>query len=117
PGVNTFQFQLYPSGIVTIAFGNLASFGNNGGALVGYSPGGTNLDPGSRDISAIGAGNYFINPVDVNPMSLAANSRPVFGTSWSLTVSDIDPTSVIGLEIFGVSDPGINDLFFIGMPG
>jgi hypothetical protein len=116
PGVNTFQFQLYPSGVVTIAWMNLASFGNNGGTLVGYSPGGVSLDPGSTDISAIGAGNVFIEATDIPPMTLAAANRPVINTTWNLNVSNIDPTSFVGVDIFGLSDPGINDLFFIGMP-
>jgi hypothetical protein len=117
PGVNSFQFQLYSSGVVTMAWQNLASFGNNGGALVGYSPGGVNLDPGSRDISAIGAGGLVVDPADINPLTLSAVNRPVFGTTWNLDVTNIDPTSFIGIDILGVSDPGINDLFFVGMPG
>jgi hypothetical protein len=116
-GVNSFQFQLYPSGVVTIAWLNLASFGNNGGVLVGYSPGGVNLDPGSRDISAIGAGSVVIDPADIPGMTLTASNRPVLNTNWNLDVSNIDPTSLIGLDILGLTDPGINDLFFIGMPG
>jgi len=116
PGVNTFQFQLYPTGFVTIAWTSVTSFGNNGGTLVGYSPGGVNLDPGNRDISAIGAGSVFIEAVDIPPMTLTASNRPVFGNNWNLTVSNIEPSSVVGLDIFGVSDPGIDNLFFIGMP-
>jgi hypothetical protein len=120
PGVNTFQFQLYPSGIVTIAWNStgLTSFGNNGGARIGFSPGGANLDPASADISALsGSNSTLLVPVDVAPMALAAGNRPVFGTNWNLTSSNIDPTSVLGVEVFGLTDPGINDLFFLGMPG
>ena len=119
PGVNTFQFQLYPSGQVTIAWNSagITSFGNNGGTLVGYSPGGTNLDPGSRDISAIGAGSVYIEAADISGMTLTASNRPVFGNTWTLNVSNIEASSLIGLDIFGVSDPGIDNLFFIGMPG
>lgn len=120
PGVSTFQFQLYPSGQVTIAWNatGLASFGNNGGALVGFSPGGVNVDPSSSDISAFGqTGSALLVPADVLPMTLGSNNRPVFGANWSLTASNIDPTSVLGVDIFGISDPGLNDLFFLGMPG
>lgn len=118
-GVNTFQFQLYPSGIVTIAWSgaNLSSFGNNGGALVGYSPGGVNLDPGSSDISAIGANGVVIEGVDTPPLELSASTRPVLGTPWNLSLANIPPSSFVGVDIFGAADPGINDLFFIGMPG
>jgi hypothetical protein len=120
PGVNTFQFQLYPSGTVTIAWNaaGLASFGNNGGALVGYSPGGVNLEPGSSDISALGqAGSALLTATDIPPMTLASTNRPVFGATWSLDVSNIEPSSLLGVDVFGLSDPGINDLFFLGMPG
>ena len=41
----------------------------------------------------------------------------MFGNNWNLVVSNIEPSSVIGLDIFGVSDPGVDNLFFIGMPG
>lgn len=118
-GVNTFQFQLYPSGLVTIAWSgaNLSSFGNNGGALVGYSPGGTNLDPGSTDISAIGTGSVSLVAVDVPPLTLSSLNRPVFGSNWNLSVTNIEASSVIGLDIFGIADPNINDLFFLGLPG
>jgi len=118
-GVNTFQFQLYPSGIVTIAWSgaNLSSFGNNGGALIGYSPGGTNLEPGATDISAIGAGSVQIVAADIPPTTLSSVNRPVFGTTWNLTVSNIEPSSFVGIDIFGVADPGVNDLSFLGLPG
>lgn len=112
------QYQLYPTGIVTVAFGpNFTTFAPNGGVLVGYSPGGANTNPGSVDISAFGPNGVFLEPADVLPMSLAAGNRPVFGTNWTLNLSNIDPTSAIGIDIFGVTDPGINDLFFLGMPG
>ena len=120
PGVNTFQFQLYPNGTVTIAWNaaGLTSFGNNGGVLVGYSPGGVNLDPGSYDISSIGSlGSVVLLGADVPGMSLTSNNRPVFGATWSLTAGNFDPSSTLGVSIFGLSDPGINDLFFLGMPG
>jgi len=112
------QFQLYPSGQVTLVFGaNFTTFQPNGGVLVGYSPGGASLDPGSRDLSTLGANSAFLEPADVFPMTLAASNRPVFGTNWTLDVSNIDATSAIGIDIFGVSDPGLNDLFFLGLPG
>ena len=111
------QIQLYPSGDVTLAFGaNFTTFNPNGGVLVGYSPGGPSRDPGNRDISALTAG-VFLEPADVLPMELAATNRPVFGTNWNLTTSNIDATSVLGVDVFGVTDPGINDLFFLGAPG
>lgn len=115
----TFQFQLYPSGDVTIAFGpNFTTFQPNGGVLVGYSPGGANLVPPSVDISAIGAGAIVLEAVDTFPLALASLNRPVINTTWNLEVNTIpNPAPAqVGVEIYGFSDPGINDLFFIGAP-
>lgn len=50
-------------------------------------------------------------------LSLAANTRPMIGTSWDLSLSGIPATGTIGLEIWGLTDPGINDLIGLGMPG
>ncbi len=112
------QIQLYANGDVTMAFGaNFTTFNPNGGVLVGYSPGGPSRDPGNRDISALGTSSVYIDPADVLPMELAASNRPVFGTNWNLVTSNIDATSVLGVDVFGVTDPGINDLFFLGAPG
>jgi hypothetical protein len=42
-------------------------------------------------------------------MTLTASNRPVFGNTWTLNVSNIEASSLIGLDIFGVSDPGIDN--------
>ncbi|MCU0866560.1 MAG: hypothetical protein MUC36_22475 [Planctomycetes bacterium] len=52
-----------------------------------------------------------------NNLSLAATSRPLLGQNWSLACSGINPTSLLGIEVFGSSDPGIDDLLAIGMAG
>jgi hypothetical protein len=116
PGLpNTFQIQLYPSGLVVVAWTNLQSFGNNGGVLVGYSPGGPSEIPPARDLSAIGSG-FVTDPVDVRGLTVTGLTRPVLNTSWSLQVSEIPATAVFGLDIFGTIDPGINDLSLLGIP-
>ena len=43
-------------------------------------------------------------------------TRPVLATNWILTTSQIPATCVLGVDIFGVADPGVLDLFFVGMP-
>jgi hypothetical protein len=117
-GPNTFQFQLYANGTVTMAWTSVTSFGNNGGTLVGYSPGGASEVPGARDLSALGAG-FNTDPIDVRGLTLSGLSRPVINTPWNLQVSEIPVTGIFGLDIFGLVDPGINDLSLIGiqMPG
>ncbi|MFY9341760.1 MAG: hypothetical protein WAT39_04685 [Planctomycetota bacterium] len=110
------QFQFYPNGNVVIAWGAMSLLGASGtGHLVGYSPGGASANPGNTDISALVA--LVLGSTDIIPLGLTATSRPVTGTNWNLTVNNIPATQVIGVDIFGVADPGINDLFFLGMPG
>jgi hypothetical protein len=50
-------------------------------------------------------------------LTLAATSRPVLGTPWSLTLGGVPANGTIGVEIYGLSDPGIADLAALGMPG
>jgi hypothetical protein len=50
-------------------------------------------------------------------LTLAANTTPVLGTSWDLTLGGVPANGTIGVEIFGFADPGINDLAAIGLPG
>ncbi len=113
---NTFQIQLYANGNVVMAWQSMATGGANGGLLVGYSPGGPNLDPLNSDLSALGS--ISLAGADGPPaMSVVATSRPVTGTTWSLQVNDIPAGAALGVEVLGLTDPGIDDLTVIGMPG
>jgi hypothetical protein len=112
---NTMQMQFYPSGQVTFAWGTMSHLGIE--HLVGYSPGGNSLDPGSSNLSALGAGVITLGSVDALPLVLTAMTRPILGTSWNLTTSQLPATGVIGVDLFGIADPGILDLAFLGMPG
>lgn len=110
------QFQFYPNGNVVIAWGTVSLLGTSGtGFLVGHSPGGPSANPGNTDLSAIGA--LVLGTTDVLPLGLSATTRPVTGTNWTLQVNNIPATQLIGVDIFGMSDPAIPDLFFLGMPG
>jgi hypothetical protein len=93
----------------------MSTLGN--GFLTGYSEAGASADPGSMDISVALPATYTAAVFHVLPLALSAASRPITGTSWNLNVSSIPATGLLGVEILGLSDPGINDLFFIGMPG
>jgi hypothetical protein len=112
---NTFQMQFYPTGQVTFAWGTMSHLGN--AYLVGYSPGGTSADPGNTDLSALGLGVITLGPTDILPLALAPTTRPILGTNWNLTTSAVPATGIFGVDIFGTSDPGVLDLFFLGMPG
>ena len=110
---NTLQFQLYASGIVTIAWGTMSGLGNS--HLVGYSPGGPS-PANAIDISAIGGGSIPLPGTEINPLTLTASNRPIVGSTWNLDVDFVPANGVLGVDILGLSDPGINDLAFLGMP-
>jgi hypothetical protein len=103
------------TGTVHYVYGTMSTLGN--GFLTGYSEAGASADPGSMDISVALPATYTAAVFHVLPLALSAASRPITGTSWNLNVSSIPATGLLGVEILGLSDPGINDLFFIGMPG
>jgi hypothetical protein len=88
------------------------------GYLVGYSPGGNNVDPGNTDISvALSSGAIITAATDLLPLSMTAVNRPITGTNWNRTVGNIPAGSPFGMTIYGIADPNIPDLGFIGMPG
>jgi hypothetical protein len=108
------QFQFAANGALTIAWGSVSSLGN--GFLVGYSPAGPSNDPGNADLSALGASTIVLPVPDVLPLQLAASTRPLLGTTWTFVVSNVPATGVLGIDVLGLTDPGINDLTSIGAP-
>jgi len=118
---STFQFQFQlATGDVTFVFlsmdtVSISTYAGGDGYLVGFSAAGANANPGSTDLSVLSALN-LVNS-DVLPLTLAGTSRPLTGTNWDLSVSNVPATGVIGIDVFGVTDPGITDLFFLGAPG
>lgn len=48
---------------------------------------------------------------------LAATTRPIIGTSWDFSLGGIPSAGTVGAEIFGLTDPNINDLTGLGLPG
>lgn len=109
---NTFQYAFDSTGFVELRFGSC----DPTAALVGWSPGLGNADPGSIDISATPV--ILTQTNDVVPLLLTADARPVLGTTINLTVDNVPAGSAIGAVIYGLTkhDPGI-DLTSIGMPG
>jgi hypothetical protein len=113
---NTFQFQF------DIATGNVTLVMNSVGAatvlpaVVGFSPGGPSLNPGSKDISAlVGAGAIFLDPAD-RSVTLTALNTPRINSTWQLSATGIPTNGVLGVEVLGLSDPAIDDLAVVGMP-
>lgn len=85
--------------------------------IVGYSPGQGVSDPGSRDFNGGGLPCVVSSAGTVAELSLAANARPVIGTTVSIGVDTI-PSPGIGVVMIGTecfAQPVPLDGF--GMPG
>lgn len=121
PNPSTLQFQLdLASGLVTIVFVSIDSNTTStwGTAhLIGYSSPGVSADPGAIDLALATPAELLVADPEITPLLLTATTRPVIGTSWNLTLSNVPATGVLGVDVFGLADPGLDDLFFLGMPG
>jgi hypothetical protein len=117
PTPTTMQIQLHFGGQIVIAFGSVSANGTRP-HLVGYSPGGPNTDPGPFDFtSLLPFYETSTNSPDAPALALSALTRPIAGATWNLQLANVPPSTVFGVDILGVSDPGILDLAAIGMPG
>ena len=116
PGTIQFQFDR-STGNITLVFVSVDSnttstFGS--GHLVGITAPGTSLNPGSTSLAT---GTLLtVNP-EAAALAVAGTTRPITGTNWSLNVTNVPATGVLGVDVFGLSNPGIPDLTFIGLPG
>jgi hypothetical protein len=113
-GTDTFQYQFeLATGIVTIAWESMGAA--TGDYVVGYSPAGPSANPGGRDLSAMQVLALAAN--DSPSLAVAATSRPILGSAWNLTTQNVPATAFVGVDVFGLSDPGIDDLSAFGAPG
>ena len=115
---STFQIALIDNGtadVVQFRYGVLVNdattFG--GQCLTGFSLGNGAFDPGSVDLTA----GPISTDADTPPVGVVALTRPVLDGPWNLRTVDIPPTGLVGVDLFGLADPGIDDLFFLGLPG
>jgi hypothetical protein len=113
---NTMQAQFdVTTGTVHYVYGAISALGN--ARLVGFSDAGGSPNAGTIDISTLLPATFTAATFRLEPLTLGPTSRPVLGTNWNLSVTDVPPPGVFGIEVFGVSDPGLPDLGFLGMPG
>jgi hypothetical protein len=113
---STLQFQFdRGTGNVHLCIGTVSTLGN--GILVGYSPGGPSLDPGATDISVRLPASFGTFSVDVLPLTLVGTTRPLIGTGWQMTTSNIPAGTPFGSVLLGFTqfNPG-QSLTSIGMP-
>jgi hypothetical protein len=117
----TMQFQLdLASGLVKIVFVSVdanatSTYGSS--HVVGVSSPGASNNPGSIAFASAGAAQLLAQNPEVLPLALAGLTRPITGTAWSLQVSNVPATGLLGVDVIGLSDPAIPDLFFLGAPG
>ena len=115
---STFQMQFdCATGNVSMVWQTMSANGGTG-FLVGYSPGGSSLDPGATDLS-VQLGNLItLSSIDVLPLSLVTSARPVTGTSFRIVTNNVPAGAAIGATMlsFQPYNPGV-DLGFLGAPG
>lgn len=128
PNPSTLQFQMHLSGsttpgVVTIVWQTIdtdtsSAFGS--AHLIGYSPGGPSVDPGSI---ALATALPLVTQPDVRPLQLGATPRPVINPSTNVTytvsnVPELFPGISIAALFLSVNPlPGGFDLGVIGAPG
>lgn len=115
PG-NTFQFQFdKAAGHVGVVWQTINSTGN--GHLVGYSPGGTSLDPGQTDLSVAIPNTIMVGLDDVVPLSFDGSARPVIGTNITLDIAEIPTGSPLAAVVAGLTEyTAGQSLAGLGMP-
>lgn len=103
----TFQVQFnLITGDITIVY-DATTFNTGNNYLVGFTAGGNLTDNGGYDLSNDLANTIAFGDVEVLPLSLTS-TRPVFGTNWDLTTTNIDPVSPIAITFFGnAQGPGL----------
>ena len=90
---------------VTIIWGPQGATG--GEILVGFSPDGPNLDPGSRDLST---STIFGITTDTGPLELTAIGTPIqssLATTFDVTTSQIPAGALLHVGILGLTSPGL----------
>ncbi len=117
---NTMQLAFFANGDVEFRFGALSLAGGGGWpTLVGFSPGATSADPGTRDISATFP--FSTSGFDQPALALNGDVNPVLGVTVNLTtsnetglnlglcfvsISDLPPFSPVGLDLGIIGAPG-----------
>jgi len=107
-GFSTWQVVFSSSGTVEWRFQSMSATGGSGYVL-GYSPGGANVDPGSTDYTVGLPKTLCCSDIPAVPLALNASARPVIGTNVSLVTSGIPAGSPFGAVLFGLTqfNPGI----------
>lgn len=114
---NTWQLVFARSGAVEFRWRDMAhSSGGGSPALVGWTPGGAAVDPGSIDLTSTPA--FATGPVDSPPLELSLSARPRLASTPLLLTDHIPTGTAIGAVVLSLGgyDPGL-PLTGLRMPG
>ena len=119
PSTMQFQLNLATGGVRIVWLSVDASTASTFGTrhLVGVSAPGTSADPGQVALATAFGGQLLTADPEVPALAVTANTLPLVGTLWQLTTSNVPATGAVGVDVFGIGDPGLNDLGFLGAPG
>lgn len=115
---DTWQLQFDTSN-GTVNYVWLTNGGLGNAKLIGYSPGGASLNPGSIDLS-VNLPNSIVtsNGVELTPLGMSATGVATPGGSVTLNATNIPAGSPFGAIVFGlVQFPAGLPLGGLGMPG
>jgi hypothetical protein len=119
PSTLQFQFEL-ATGVIRIVFvhvdGNAtSSFGSS--YLVGVTAPGPSANAGSLAFAAATPAQLRTQDPEVLPLALSGRTRPITGAAWDLRLANVPANATVGLDVFGLNDPALPDLYFFGAPG
>jgi hypothetical protein len=119
---STFQLQFnLATGSVDFVFQSLDTVSVSGwtggdGWIVGYTPAGASLDPGSVDLTMAVPGSIMLSLTDLPALALTSANRPIVGNTINLNTSNLGASAAFGAVMLGLSNPAL-DLTPLGMAG
>lgn len=117
--LSTMQIAFFVNGDVEFRWQAMSLvYGGTKPTLVGWTPGGSTIDPGSKDLLVASTIQSFATQsVDNAPLALDVTGRPVINTSFNWVTSNITPGTAVGATLFGFQKltPAVN-LGIIGAP-
>lgn len=117
PGTTTMQLQFYPNGDVHMIWQSMSNTGVPW--VVGYTPGGVTVDPGSIDISSEVGNGFRLCMATVEELALDASAPPVVGSQLDQITSSISqPGTPFGATLMTITPPASPiDLSGFGLEG
>ena len=113
---STFQIQFLPTGTVHVVWQAIAS--STFQTMVGWTPGGGHLDPGTRDLSVTLSSPLVLCGPPFDGLALDASARPILGTTVQWQIAGIQAGTAWGALFRSLQQatPPI-DLTAVGMAG